>query len=194
MRVLYLYCHPVPESYHGALRAVALAGLARAGHEVDLCDLYHEGFDPVLRAPERRSYHDLATNRRGLESYIGRLRRAEALLAQFPTWCYGAPAMLKGFFDRLLLPGVAFDLVDPARVKPTLHNITKLAAVVTYGRPRLVAWYIGDPPRKLVTRYLHWFVAPGAPVAYLALYGLNVATDTDRRAFLDRVEQRMERF
>ena len=37
-------------------------------------------------------------------------------------------------------------------------------------------------------------LATGAPVAYLALYGLNVDTDTDRRAFLDRVEQRMERF
>ena len=139
MRVLYLYCHPVPESYHGALRAVALAGLARAGHEVDLCDLYHEGFDPVLRAAERRSYHDVGANQRGLESYVARLKRAEALLVQFPTWCYGAPAMLKGFLDRLLLPGVAFDFSDPARVKPTLHNITRLVAIVTYGRSRLGA-------------------------------------------------------
>ena len=136
----------------------------------------------------------VAANRRGVESYVGRLRRAEALLVQFPTWCYGAPAMLKGYFDRLLLPGVAFDLSDPARVKPTLHNITKLAAIVTYGRPRFGAWYMGDPPRKMVTRYLHWFMSPGSSVAYLALYGLNTASDADRRAFLERVEQRLERF
>jgi putative NADPH-quinone reductase len=194
MRVLYLYCHPVAESFHGALRAVALAGLARAGHEVDLCDLYGEGFNPVLDGSERRSYHDLAHNRRGLEGYIDRLQRAEALLVQFPTWCFGPPAMLKGYLDRLILPGVAFDLSDPARVRPTLTNIKKLAGVVTYGRPRLAAWHMGDPPRKLITRYLRWFIAPGAPVGYHALYSLNVATDAQRRAFLERVEQRMAGF
>ena len=115
MRVLYLYCHPVQESFHGALRALALAGLARAGHDVDLCDLYAEGFNPVLDASERRTYHDLEQNRRGLEGYIDRLQRADALLVQFPTWCFGAPAMLKGYLDRLLLPGVAFELGEPVQ-------------------------------------------------------------------------------
>jgi putative NADPH-quinone reductase len=176
------------------LRAAALAGLARAGHEVDLCDLYAEGFDPVLGQEERRAYHDLARNRRGLEGYVERLQRAEAMVVQFPTWCYGAPAMLKGFFDRLFLPGVAFDLNDPARVRPTLGNIKRLAGIVTYGRPRLAAWYMGDPPRKLLTRYLRWFIAPGAPVAYHALYHLNVATDAQRRSFVVRVERGVERF
>jgi putative NADPH-quinone reductase len=193
MRVLYLYCHPLAESYHGALRAVALAGLARAGHEVDLCDLYAERFDPVLGPAERRAYHDLGLNRRGLEGYVERLQRAEALIVQFPTWCYGAPAMLKGFLDRLFLPGVAFDLGDPARVRPLLGNIQAVCGVVTYGRPRVAAWYMGDPPRRLVTRYLRWFVAPNASVRYLALYGLNTAGDATRSRFLDRVQQRMER-
>ncbi len=48
MRILYVYCHPLPESFHAGLRAEALAGLAEAGHEVDLLDLYAEGFDPIL--------------------------------------------------------------------------------------------------------------------------------------------------
>lgn len=194
MRVLYLYCHPVPESYHGALRAVALAGLARAGHEVDLCDLYAERFDPVLGTAERRGYHDLAGNCKGLESYVDRLRRADGMVVQFPTWCFGAPAMLKGFFDRLFLPGVAFDLSDPARVKPLLRNIRGLAGVVTYGRPRHAAWYMGDPPRKLVTRYIRWFISPSASVRYHALYHLNVAPDPTRTAFLEQVGLQMERF
>jgi NAD(P)H dehydrogenase (quinone) len=194
MRVLYLYWHPVPESFHGALRATALAGLARVGHEVDLLDLYAEGFDPVLSTEERRAYHDLARNRRGLEGYIERLQRAEALVVQFPAWCFGPPAMLKGFFDRLFMPGVAFDLGDPARVRPLLGNIRRVAGIVTYGRPRLAAWWMGDPPRKLITRYVRWFVAPRAPIRYHALYHMNVASNTDRQAFLRRVGQRMERF
>lgn len=194
MRVLHLYCHPVPESFHGALRQAVGRGLAQAGHEVDLLDLYAEGFDPVLGTEERRLYHDLARNRQGLEPLIARLRAAEALVVQFPTWCFGPPAMLKGFFDRLFLPGVAFDLSDPARVRPLLGNIGKVAGVVTYGRPRLAAWYMGDPPRRLVTRYVRWFVRPRAPVAFHALYHLNVADQPTRAAFVDRVERRMAAF
>ena len=128
MRVLYLYCHPLADSYHGALRTVALAGLARAGHEVDLCDLYAERFDPVLGPAERRDYHDLALNRRGLDGYIERLQRADALIVQFPTWCYGAPAMLKGFLDRLFLPGVAFDLSDSYTLPILLSAIANFFA------------------------------------------------------------------
>ena len=79
----------------------------------------------MLGAAERRGY-DPAGNRKGLESYVDRLHRAEALVVQFPTWCFGAPAMLKGFFDRLFLPGVAFDFSDPAHV-PLLRSIRVLA-------------------------------------------------------------------
>ena len=53
-----------------------------------------------------------------------------------------------------MMPGVAFDLSDPVNVKPMLTHIRRIAAVVTYGRPRWMAWYMGDPPRRIVTRYL----------------------------------------
>ncbi|MCX8099891.1 MAG: NAD(P)H-dependent oxidoreductase [Geminicoccaceae bacterium] len=187
MRVLHLYCHPLPESFHAAIRAAATNGLARAGHEVDLLDLYAEGFDPVLSAEARRHYHDTSRNRVGLEPYIARLQRAEALVVQFPTWCFGLPAMLKGFFDRVLMPGVAFDLSDPARVRPLLGHIRALVGITTYGRDRWTALWMGDPPRKVVTRYLRWFVARDARVRYLALYHMNTADAARRAAFLERV-------
>jgi putative NADPH-quinone reductase len=65
MRVHYLYCHPLSESFHSALLAEALAGLKVAGHEVDLLDLYKEGFDSVMSAEARRNYHDPSRNRAG---------------------------------------------------------------------------------------------------------------------------------
>ncbi len=136
MRVLYLYCHPQPTSFHAAIRARALEGLASAGQEVDLLDLYAEKFDPVMWEPARRDYHDTSRNQADLEQYIARLRVAEALIVQFPVWSFGMPAMLKGYFDRMMMPGVAFDLTDPARAKPLLGNLRRIVGITTYGRPR----------------------------------------------------------
>lgn len=192
MRVLYLYCHPVPESFHGAIRARALDGLAKAGHEIDLLDLYAEGFEPVLHADGRRAYHDLARNRAGLEPYIERLLAAEGLVVQFPVWCFGPPAMLKGFLDRLFIPGVAFDLSDPRNVRSSLHRLKGVAGITTYGQTRLAAWAMGDPPRKLVKRFLGWYAPRGASVAYHALYHMNVADAPTRERFLGRVGRAME--
>jgi NAD(P)H dehydrogenase (quinone) len=193
VRILYIYCHPLPESFHAGIRAKTLAALAEAGHQVDLLDLYAEKFDPVLSEDARRHYHDLSRNRVGLERYVERLTAAETLILQFPTWCFGLPAMLKGFFDRMILPGVAFDLSDPAHVQPMLGNIKRIVGIVTYGRPRYMALWMCDPPRNIVKRYVRWFTGGKARVDYHALYHLNVASDAQRAAFIDRVARAMRR-
>ena len=193
MRILYVYCHPLPESFHAAIRGRALDALRAAGHQVDLLDLYAEKFDPVLSEDARRHYHDPARNRAGLESYIARLTSAEILVLQFPTWCFGLPAMLKGFFDRMIMPGVAFDLSDPAHVRPTLRNLKRIVGIVTYGRPRYMALWMSDPPRKIVKRYTRWFTGGKARVDYYPLYHMNVATAAQRKAFMDKVERKLRR-
>ena len=194
MRILYIYCHPLPESFHPAIREVALAGLNEAGHEIDLFDLYAERFDPVLSEDGPRHCHDETRNRAGLESYVGRLTAAEAIVMQFPTWCFGMPAMLKGFCDRLLVPGVAFDLADPAHVKPLLTDVAKIAGIVTYGRLWHMAKWMGDPLKKMVTRYLRWFSGGRAKAEYHALYHLNVATEAQRKGFIARFGAAIRRF
>jgi putative NADPH-quinone reductase len=192
LRVFYLYCHPLPESFHAAIRVGALSGLAEAGHEVDLCDLYAEDFDPVMREEERRRYHDTSRNQIGIETYVERLRRAEALIVQFPTWCFGPPAMLKGFLDKVLAPGVSFDMSDPQNIRPLL-GYKHVAGIVTYGRDRLRAMAMGDPPRKLVMRYLPRSAVAKAKAHYLALYHMNVATEARRKGFIADVRKAMTR-
>ena len=76
---------------------------------------------------------------------------------------------------------------------PTLTNIRKIAGIVTYGRPRYMAFYMSDPPRKVVRRYLKWFTG-GARTEYHALYHLNVASDRARHRFLERVRAAMAAF
>lgn len=190
MRVLVLYAHPDPNSFGSALHGAVLNGLKEAGHEVDDCDLYAEGFDPVLSHAERVGYHDLASNTDPVAGYVARLRAAEALVLCFPVWNYGYPAILKGFFDRVFLPGVSFKLVDGV-VRPNLWNIRKLAAVTTYGGTRWRAFLMGDPPRKLVKRAVRAVCHPMARPLYLAHYDMNRATPERRTAYLGIVEKKM---
>ena len=194
MRVLYVYCHPLDDSFHGALRKEALAGLAEAGHAVDLLDLYAEDFDPVLSASRRRDYHDGARNRANNQAYVDRLMAAEALVVQFPTWSFGPPAMLKGWFDRMFGPGIAMDLSDPAHARPLLTHIRRITGISTYGRPRWQAIGMADPPRKIIKRYLPWFTGGKAQVRYLALYHMNIATLEQRTRFIAKVRGELARF
>jgi putative NADPH-quinone reductase len=194
MHVLVVYCHPVETSFASALHQEVLKNLRAAGHTVDDCDLYAEDFNPVMSREERLHYHDVPQNRAPLAGYVERLNRADAIVLCFPTWCFGLPAMLKGFFDRLLMPGVAFDISDPADVKPMLTNIRRISAVVTYGRPRWMAWYMGDPPRRIVTRYLKRLTANQARVDFHACYHMNVATEPRLARFKQRVGEAMARF
>ena len=156
-------------------------------------DLNAEGFDPVLTAEDRTIYHQIGANRRLVEPYIGRIMRASTWIVQFPTWNFGPPAILKGFLDRVFLPGVAFDLSNPRRTEPLLTHIRRIVGIVTYGQPRLAAWWMGDPPRKLIKRHLHWHSGGRAQVDFHALYRVNTLTEDAGRAFIDRVGKAVER-
>lgn len=192
MRVLVLYAHPVETSYQAALHRKVIESLTAVGHDVDDCDLYAEDFDPRLSRVERLAYHDPAPDRTAIQPYIDRLIAAEALVLVFPVWNMGFPAILKGFFDRVFLPGVSFRMSE-GRVVTILDNIRRSAAVVSYGATHLRAWLAGDPARKAVTRVLRAQTL-GAPQRYLAHYDMNRSTDATRARFLDRVGREMERF
>lgn len=193
MKVLLLYAHPVETSFNAAVHQVALKGLRKAGHTVDDCDLYAEGFQPVLTRDERITYHDIPENLGPVADYVARVRAADALVIVSPVWNFGFPAILKGYFDRVFLPGVSFDMVD-GKVATMLHNIGKLTACMTYGGNRTRAFLAGDPPRKMVKRVLRVTIKPGAAVEHLAFYDMNRATEAQLTAHLLRVEQHMTRF
>ncbi|ALG89525.1 MAG: flavodoxin family protein [Confluentimicrobium sp.] len=189
-RALILYAHPCPESFNAAVHRVVVETLEARGWQVDDCDLNKEGFSPVLTEAERRGYHDEPENIEPVRAYVERLRAAEALVLVFPVWNFGYPAILKGFLDRVFLPGVSFKLVD-GKVKPNLTHIRKLAACTTYGGTRTRAFLAGDPPRKTVTRAI-WHVCRPEKMRYTALYDLNRADDAARARHLARVKREME--
>lgn len=147
----------------------------------------------MLSRDERRGYHDTETNARPVAAYVERVKAAEALVLCFPVWNFGYPAILKGFLDRVFLPGVSFAMVD-GKAQPALHNIRRLAAVTSYGGSRWRAFLMGNPPRKAVCRALRAVCHPLARTTYLAHYDMNLSTPASRVAFLQKIEAKLAVF
>jgi NAD(P)H dehydrogenase (quinone) len=195
MRVLLVYAHPIGDSLNAEIKSVVEAGLAVAGHEIDLIDLYADGFDPVLTEHERQTYFDDHFEREDkAEDYAKRLMACDGLVLIFPTWSMGPPAILKGFFDRVFGPDVSFRIDDGGTLHANLRHIIKAAAVVTYGRERPILWWFGDPPRRLIKRWLKWFLASAAQVEFLGLYGLHKPSAAGTIRFLNKVSRVMAKF
>jgi NAD(P)H dehydrogenase (quinone) len=123
VNVLIVYAHPEPTSFTAALKDAAVRVLSTAGHQVEVSDLYGEGFNPVAgrhdftREADPMRFHyqseQLAASRTG--SFAGdllreqdRLMRADLLVFVFPLWWGGLPAIVKGWFDRVCAYGVAY--------------------------------------------------------------------------------------
>ena len=193
MRVLLIHCHPRAESFSAALRDTARQALETAGHQVECRDLYAEGFTPTLSDAEHRDYLDPASNPPDVADHVASLQRAEALLLVYPTWWYGLPAMLKGWFDRIWAPGIAFKLGDGA-IEPLLTNITRIGVVTTYGSPLWLLWVIGWPDKKLINRGFRRLCARGCRVEWLMLTRMDQRTAPERAAFLAKVKARLSRW
>jgi putative NADPH-quinone reductase len=194
MRVLVIFAHPLEDSYAAALRDVVVETLSAGGHEIDLCDLYKETFDPVMSARERSVYRDTVHNIVAVGEYVQRLRQAEGVIFVFPTWWYGMPAILKGYLDRVWLPGVAFEF-GPQAIRPLLTGMRLFGVITTTGAPQwFTRIYMGNPSRKVLMRGLaRLLTARGAERFWLALYGMDNTTLATRKAFIEQVRARVAR-
>ncbi len=104
--VLAIVCHPSPKSYTHAVADAALRVLRRLGVTPLVHDLYAEGFDPVLSESElkrRLAFDDLVVR------HVRDLEAADGLLLVHPEWWGAPPAMLKGWMDRVLRPGIGYE-------------------------------------------------------------------------------------
>ena len=195
MRTLVVYCHPRGDSYTAAVRDVVLTKLRDAGTQVRLIDLYADGFDPTMSADEHLGYEDVTGNTAGFETYIDHLHWCEALIFVYPTWWYGLPAMMKGWLDRVLVPGVAFHLPDDTAkdIRPGLTHITRLGLFTTCGASWWLTRYVGAPGKRTLLRGIRLLCAPRCKVSYAAHYRMDSSTAKSRARHLSKVARKMDR-
>ena len=155
MNVLIIYAHPGPDSFNAAVLKTVKSALSEGGNKLRISDLYAEKFDPVLSREDREAYLDNANQLIAkVSDHVDNLRWAEALVFVFPIWYYGPPAILKGWFERVWLPGVAFTVAE-GRGQTTsscIRHIKRLVVITSSGAPRWWTFVIGNPCKRFFMR------------------------------------------
>jgi NAD(P)H dehydrogenase (quinone) len=106
MHVMVILAHFSQESFNAAIAAAVRAALERNGHEIYFHDLYREGFDPLMHEREKPRDASLPPV---VRAHCDELRRSDGLVVVHPNWWGQPPAILKGWIDRVIRPGVAYE-------------------------------------------------------------------------------------
>ncbi len=192
MNVLVVLAHPNADSFSHAIAQRALESLASAGHHAQLLDLYALGFRAAMSAEERVAYH---TGTPIVDPMIAEhaalIRRIDTLVFIYPTWWSSLPAILKGWLERVMVPGVAFVFDDAGKVQRNLMHIRRIVGISTYGSPRHYVRAMNDNGRRTLTRTLRMTCGWRTRCKWLGLYAIDTTTVDQRAAFLQQVDRRM---
>ncbi len=192
MQVVVVLAHPNSDSFSHAIADRACAVLRGAGHEVQVLDLYALGFRASMSLDDHVAYRgDHPAIDPMVADHGALVLRADALVFVYPTWWSSLPAILKGWLERVMVPGVAFGFNDNGKVRPELTNVRRIVGISTYGSPRSYVRLINDNGRRTLTRALRLSTGLRTRTSWLGLFAIDSATATQRSQFLDRVEQKM---
>ena len=191
MKVLVVLAHPNPDSFSHAIVDRVVCALANREHSVSVIDLYGLDYSPALTRAELAAY---PTSEPAIDPMVIEhtrlIQECSTIVFVYPTWWSSMPAILKGWIDRTMLPGIAFS-VDPQTLKlqPGLTNVRRLIGITTFGGPRLASLVVRDNGSKIVTRSLRAVCHRRCRTTWLRMFNVDSSTIAQREKFLRRVER-----
>lgn len=194
MNVLVILAHPDPGSFNHAIAAAAVAALGERGHRVAFHDLHREGFDPVLPAGEIPEQGALdAAVRRHCEELTG----ADGIVVVHPNWWGMPPAILKGWIDRVMRPGVAYRFLEGDGGEGVPVGLLRAKAAIVFNTSNTPVDreqnVFGDPLEALWKTCI--FDLCGVKTFHRRMFGVMVTSTPEQRArWLDEVRRTMDGF
>jgi NAD(P)H dehydrogenase (quinone) len=193
MQVSVILGHPTPGSFNHAICATAVAALERNGHACAFHDLYREGFDPVMRSEELPKEAALPPE---IERHCREIGEADGIIVVHPNWWSAPPAILRGWVDRVLRAGRAYNFVPDGRGGATPVGLLKARVGLVFTTANTPhdteVELFGDPLRT------HWLkvVFGLCGVARTEKWDFSpiiTSTADERRAWLRDVEDAVNR-
>lgn len=193
MKTVIVFNHPYEGSFCTAILASVTAGLKKAGHEVDLMHLDRDRFNPVMSAEDLRAF----VNRKPVDpqviTYQSRLESADHLIFIFPIWWELMPAMMKGFIDKVIFPGVAYEYKPNGFMQKKLVNIKGITLITTMNTPGLIyRLFFGNAIKKALFNGTFWKTGYQNR-KWISLNMVKSVSPGKRRKWLSDLEKKFEK-
>jgi putative NADPH-quinone reductase len=194
MRISVILAHPHPESFNHAIAQTVVEQLERNGHRVFFHDLYREGFDPLLPHEEIPKSADLPE---AIASHCAEIAEVDGIVVVHPNWWGQPPAILTGWVDRVIRPGVAYEFIEGDSGEGVPNGLLKARAALVFNTTNTTRereqTVFGDPLETIWKNCI--FGLCGVPRFHRRMVGIVVtSTDTERRAWLDEIRNDVDAF
>lgn len=187
MKILVILAHPDKESFNYAIARTCADTLAEDGHEVLFHNLYEERFDPLL---PRDEFGRDAVLPAKIQRYCDELAMADGIIIVHPNWWGQPPAILKGWVDRIVRPGVAYEFVEGDKGEGVPRGLLNAASALVFNTSNTETQreknVFGDPLQAIWKNCI--FDLCGVPVFHRRMFNIVVtSTESERRRWLEEV-------
>ncbi|TWI98162.1 putative NADPH-quinone reductase [Mucilaginibacter frigoritolerans] len=196
MKVAIVFNHPYEGSYCTALLKAATTGLQKAGHEIDLIHLDNDRFNPVMTANDLKGFKEGVPCDPKVLEYRERLDEAKHLIMIFPIWWELMPAMTKGFIDKVIFPGVAYDYAPNSRYPKMIKRwkgLNSVTVITTMNTPSFVyRLAFGNAIKKAIFNGTFWKLG-FKNRKWISFNMVKFVDDQKRTKWLHQLEKRFEK-
>lgn len=195
MRVSVILANPSKESFNHAIAATAVEALNQRGHDVFFHDLCEEEFDPILPADEIPKDASLPPE---IQRHCDEISEADGIIVIHPNWWGQPPAILKGWIDRVIRPGVAYEFLEDDQGEGVPNGLLKARTAIVFNTSNTETEreesVFGDPLEAIWRNCI--FDLCGVTDFYRRMFNvLVVSSERERKEWLEEVEKIvLERF
>lgn len=188
LKISVILAHPNHNSFNHAIAETAVFQVNRNGHNVIFHDLYAERFDSILPLSEIPSDVLLSPE---MEAHCNEIKTADGIIIVHPNWWGQPPAILKGWIDRVIRPGVAYNFLEGDKGEGVPIGLLKARAAIVFNTANTSEEreenVFGDPLQLIWKNCI--FDLCGVPVFYREMFRVVVTSTYEmRKEWLKKVE------
>jgi len=193
MKISIILAHPDPGSFNSAIAQAAADAIKTNGHKVFFHDLYQEKFDPLLDKEEIGGNAELPDV---IKQHCREIALADGIVIVHPNWWGQPPAILKGWVDRVIRPGVAYEFLEGDAGEGVPHGLLKARTAMVFNtsntETRREKDVFGDPLETIWKNCI--FGLCGINNVHRRMFNVVVvSSDAQRKHWLDTVRKDVDR-
>jgi putative NADPH-quinone reductase len=194
MKISVILAHPDKESFNHAIADAVNDQLKQSGHEIFFHDLYEKKFDPIL--PKKEFPKDVPLPPE-IEKHCREISEAEGIIIIHPNWWGQPPAILKGWIDRIIRPGVAYEFIEEDKGEGVPNGLLKADRALVYNTSNTETErenrVFNDPLETIWKNCI--FDLCGVKKFYRRTFNIMVtSTESQRKEWLNEVRQTVAKF